>query len=151
MQAVAEDGVAVLGAVVKYPLTAVQGSVLEIKVDLLPCEDDYILWLCCFCRECGRANAVNHEILRSEIFRINEPFVQHLEVLHPVSVKGIGPDGRFLAVLKWSDDFPVLAVKLHEVRLHSDGNRVFTVVLIVEVDETVLPDCRSLYSMDRRD
>ena len=36
MQAVAEDGVAVLGAVVQYPLAAVQGSVLEIEIDFLP-------------------------------------------------------------------------------------------------------------------
>ena len=36
MQAVAEYCVAVLGAVVQYPLAAVQGSVLEIKVDFLP-------------------------------------------------------------------------------------------------------------------
>ena len=36
VQAVAEDGVAVLGTIVKYPLTAVQGSVLEIEIDFLP-------------------------------------------------------------------------------------------------------------------
>ena len=36
VQAVAEYCVAVLGAVVQYPLAAVQGSVLEIEIDFLP-------------------------------------------------------------------------------------------------------------------
>ena len=110
MQAVAEDGVAVLGTVVKYPLTAVQGSVLEIKVYLLPREDDDFFRFHSLGWKCGRSDAVSHKILRAEIFRINELFVQHPEILHPVRVKGVGPYALNLAILERSDDFPVLAV-----------------------------------------
>lgn len=47
MQAVGEYGVSILRAVVQYPLAAVQGSVLEVEVDL------------CSCRCCGRLLSTN--------------------------------------------------------------------------------------------
>ena len=117
-----------------------QGSVLEVEINLLPRQDDDIHRLCGPDRKCCRAEAVRHELLGTETFRITELLVQYPEILHPVCIKGIGPYALDFAVLKRTDDLPVLAVKFHKVRLHSDGNRVFPVVLIVEADKTVLLD-----------